>query len=275
MPLTVEIADSPEPYIHTIEQTLGQGAQGRVYQCSEEDGRKVAVKITRETDIPELYLKILPMLDHPNIVPCKATKSGNFFLLEMPVLEQTLEDMIHERKNSTDHWSWSMDTNGFVLRYLRAVADALKYLYGIGNFVHKDIKPKNIMLDKKTPKIIDFGCLTTCDSGTADVQGVALVGIFMVWFKERRDVQKQAMLHFPGPVEPEPDDLFSPDLVVHEMFQSYEKTSKVLIGCTEDFHSILTASYSLKVYVDGETVPFSICLLLDKLKQCTKLTYGT
>ena len=137
------------------------------------------------------------------------------------------------------------------------------------------MKSNNVMVREQQPVIIDFGCVTKCDSGTTDVKGVALIAIFILWFKELKDLQKEAMLHFPGPVKPGPDDLFGQDLVLLDMLVSYERISKVLKGCTVDFHDILRASFLLKVYIDGETVPYGISLLVNNLKQCTKLIDDT
>ena len=274
MPLTVEIADSAKPCLLTKVEPLGKGYHGEVYLCLEEDGSQIAVKVIPKTHKLISEETILPRLDHPNIVSCKATEEGNFILLKMPVLEQTLEKMIHERKNSEEHWSWSIAINPFGLYLLQNIVSALAYLFKFG-CVHGDIKPNNIMVHKRKPVIIDFGCVMEDHEGTADVQGVALLGIFILWFKERKDLQKEAMLHFAESVKPEPDDLFGQDLVLQDMLESYEMASKVLKGCTVDFHNILKASFLLKVNINGETKPFSIRLLFNKLKKCTKLIDDT
>ena len=73
------------------------------------------------------------------------------------ILEIDLERFIKENHDSLDREDR--------MSILEGVIDGLSYLHCV-KIIHRDIKPKNIMLDENgTPKIIDFGFATNCSAG--------------------------------------------------------------------------------------------------------------
>jgi serine/threonine protein kinase len=151
----------------TILGRLGKGARSTIYRAKDdEDGSIVALKrvvLERPEDIrvfeqTESEFKISRKIDHPYIRKCfKLKKIKVFFrvkelLLSMELFDgQTLEECP----------GLSL---GDVLLIFRMVATGLNAIHQNG-FVHCDMKPNNILLNKSgTIKIIDLG--QSCRIGT-------------------------------------------------------------------------------------------------------------
>jgi serine/threonine protein kinase len=151
----------------TILGRLGNGARSTIYRAKDdEDGSIVALKrvvLERPEDIrvfeqTESEYKIAKKIDHPYIRKCfKLKKIKSLFrvrelLLSMEIFDgQTLEECP----------SLSL---GDVLLIFRMVATGLNAIHQNG-FVHCDIKPNNILLNKSgSIKIIDLG--QSCRIGT-------------------------------------------------------------------------------------------------------------
>jgi serine/threonine protein kinase len=151
----------------TILGRLGNGARSTIYRAKDdEDGSIVALKrvlLERPEDIrvfeqTESEYNIAKKIDHPYIRKCfKLKKIKSLFrvrelLLSMEIFDgQTLEECP----------SLSL---GDVLLIFRMVATGLNAIHQNG-FVHCDIKPNNILLNKSgSIKIIDLG--QSCRIGT-------------------------------------------------------------------------------------------------------------
>jgi eukaryotic-like serine/threonine-protein kinase len=94
---------------------------------------------------------ILMSLHHPNVVKTfdhGMTKTGEQFLV-MEWIEGVGFNYLIETKNA--------GLNGKRIAYLVAIAEGLEYIHN-QKFLHRDICPRNIMLDQEgVVKIIDFG----------------------------------------------------------------------------------------------------------------------
>lgn len=144
---------------YRIVRTVGQGAFGRVYLAR--DGqldRDVAIKVPHPdlVSAPEQvadYLseaKTVANLDHPHIVPVHDAGSSDefpFYLVSKFVAGQDLKRRL--KKSSL--------TVGESVQLIATLAEALHHAHTKG-FVHRDVKPGNILLDDTgQPYLVDFG----------------------------------------------------------------------------------------------------------------------
>ncbi len=135
-------------------EPLGAGGMSHVYRARQEPlGRDVALKILRDEVVasPTGRLRfqreatITAALDHPNIVPVYAAgEADGFVFLAMKLLRGQPLDRCPPM--------------GFAqLAALGAeVASALQAAHDIG-VVHRDVKPQNILVEKGTAFVVDFG----------------------------------------------------------------------------------------------------------------------
>src|SRR5688572_12475757 len=149
--------DTFGPY--RVERELGRGGMGIVYAARDPGlGRRVAIKVVP----PELIgdadrlerlrreARALAALNHPNIATIHGMEEdqghGRFLVLEF-VPGRTLADRLEEGPLSVDE---TIDVGA-------QVAEALAVAHAQG-VVHRDIKPRNLMLapDGRV-KVLDFG----------------------------------------------------------------------------------------------------------------------
>ena len=142
---------------YTIERELGRGATSVVYLARQvSDGRSVAIKILREELVTEISterflreIRVTTRLEHPNIVP--VLDSGEiegrpFFVL--PHMDGgTLRSRLEREKQLPIP---------DVLAIGKAVAAALQFAHE-HRFLHRDVKPENILFADGEPRLADFG----------------------------------------------------------------------------------------------------------------------
>ncbi|MDE6271747.1 MAG: serine/threonine protein kinase [Muribaculaceae bacterium] len=139
---------------------IGEGGMGRVYLAQNPViGQKVAIKVLHPhyASNPELRARfrqeavMLSEMNHPNIVKFLnfvENEEGVFLIMEY-VDGMSLDEFIHKK-------------NGLIIEsraipLMTKLLSALSYAHQRG-IVHRDITPKNILIDKSgTPKILDFG----------------------------------------------------------------------------------------------------------------------
>src|SRR5262249_35854221 len=147
----VDTSPSQQPkYIgrYRVERILGQGGFGLVYLAHDEQlDRPVAIKIPHRTLVPlledaEAYLleaRTVANLDHPNIVPVHdvgSTADFPCFIVSKYIEGCTLSQKMREGRLS----------NCPAAELVATIAEALHHAHRAG-FVHRDIKPGNILLD--------------------------------------------------------------------------------------------------------------------------------
>jgi predicted ATPase len=142
---------------YRLERFLARGGMGDVYVARDlRHPRNVAIKVFR-SEIgrlvgPERFqreIEILAPLVHPLIVPLLdsgSTPDALYYVMPMVEGESLANRLERERHLPLDE----------ALRITREIADALDYAHGRG-FVHRDIKPGNILLADSHALLTDFG----------------------------------------------------------------------------------------------------------------------
>jgi len=141
-----------------ILEFIGQGGMGAVYKARQKElDRVVALKIlplgsAEAPAFAERFVreaKTLAKLSHPNIITLFefGRANGLFFLLTEFVDGVTLGQLLHAGRLAPRE----------ALAIVPQICDALQYAHDQG-VVHRDIKPQNILLDRKgRVKVADFG----------------------------------------------------------------------------------------------------------------------
>ncbi|MEO5579322.1 MAG: serine/threonine-protein kinase, partial [Gemmatimonadaceae bacterium] len=163
---------------YTVERVLGQGGMATVYLAEErKHRRKVAIKILR----PELsasvsaerFLReigIAARLSHPHIVPLidSGESHGVLYYVSPYIPGGSLRDRL--------------DRDGQLpvddaIRIARQVGAALDYAHRNG-FVHRDVKPANILFADGLALLADFGIAYVCAAAGTEplTQGGIAVG---------------------------------------------------------------------------------------------------
>ncbi|CDW84934.1 protein kinase domain containing protein [Stylonychia lemnae] len=163
-----------------VKELLGKGGFGIVVSAYDKyKNEMVALKIAKKGNDSEFSAlkkeaKILEKLRHPNIVEFKFVINQRQKLIQFKVyhdyaflgLERlegiSLEKFIKKRqKNKMDSEGEEEDTQQWddrCAQIMNQVLTGLNYVHS-KNLIHRDLKPKNIVIDRKTlkVKIIDFG----------------------------------------------------------------------------------------------------------------------
>jgi eukaryotic-like serine/threonine-protein kinase len=172
-----------------VRRLLGSGGMGHVYLARDNViGRAVALKIVSSAVDNERFLReaaTTGMLNHPHVVQLYdfgAFERGMFLALEY-VEGDTLRERMRLGAIGLDE----------VLRYVRAIADALAHAHAAGVF-HCDLKPSNVVVGRDGRlRVVDFGIARTVGDGLdvrsgtegwmapEQVRGAALTDRVDVW----------------------------------------------------------------------------------------------
>lgn len=161
---------------HLLER-IGVGSMAEVYKATQPSmGRTVAIKVLSSalSGDPEFVARfrqearIVAALEHPHILPVIdfGEEKDTLYLVMRYVSGGTLHDLI--RKGPLNRTQ--------VMRYLTQIGGALDYAHEQG-VVHRDIKPKNVLLDRQgNPFLTDFGLAKFAAEQGITVSGVGLIG---------------------------------------------------------------------------------------------------
>lgn len=131
----------------------------------------------REDAIAFAEPRLLNELEHPHITPLREAqfdphRRGHVTIV-MPVYAG---GSIHAAMEADGH-RFSIGTG---IGILQDVADALVYLHVTKGYIHRDIKPKNVLLDRgrKTGYLADFGSAAVLDAATGTAAAVRTTAIY-------------------------------------------------------------------------------------------------
>ena len=175
-PIVAALADR-----YTVERELGRGGMATVYLAEEKKhGRKVAIKVLRPEITAALgterFLReigIAAQLAHPHIVPLidSGEAAGLLYYVQPHVPGGSLrERLLEDRRLSVKD----------ALRIAQEVGAGLDFAHRKG-FVHRDVKPENILFADGHAVLADFGVARACcdaeesdDSGQVTEVGIAV-----------------------------------------------------------------------------------------------------
>lgn len=153
---------------YTIEREIGRGGMATVYLAEEiKHGRPVAVKVLHPEVAPamggERFLReigIAARLSHPHLVPLidSGESDGLLYYVSAYVSGGSLRDRIlRERQVPL----------GDALRIAREVGAGLDFAHRAG-YVHRDVKPENILFADGLALLADFGIARACCGDKAE-----------------------------------------------------------------------------------------------------------
>lgn len=162
---------------YTIERLLGHGGMATVHLAEErKHKRKVAIKILKQefgaSVGAERFLReigIAARLSHPHIVPLidSGESDGTLYYVSPYIAGGSLRDRLNREKNLP------IDD---ALRIAHEIGAALDYAHRNG-FVHRDVKPENILFADDHALLADFGIAHVASSSADEpltLSGLAL-----------------------------------------------------------------------------------------------------
>jgi len=159
---------------YTVERELGRGGMATVYLAEEKKhGRKVAIKVLRPeitasvgTDRFLREIGIAARLSHPHIVPLiDSGEAGGFLYYVQPhVPGGSLRDRLEENRQLP-----LKDA----LRIAQEIGAGLDFAHRKG-FVHRDVKPENILFADGHAVLADFGVARAVSDADAQVTEAGL-----------------------------------------------------------------------------------------------------
>lgn len=161
---------------YSVEQEIGRGGFGAVYQARrEKDGARVAIKVmlsqteAAEQDVQKFKreMDVNRQLDHPNIV--RFVESGShkgafYFVMEL-CDGGSLMDFFNKNRGPL--------TPEQLMPHAIKALEGLAFAHSKG-FVHRDIKPGNILIHRGAARIADFGMSKSFQM--AGLSGMSMTG---------------------------------------------------------------------------------------------------
>ncbi|MCO8123695.1 protein kinase [Stieleria sp. TO1_6] len=147
---------------YVLEQLLGRGGYGEVWQAEAPGGLKKAVKFVfgrHDERCAEQELKSLERIkgiQHPFILTLERFELiENQLVIVTELAEGSLDDVLkqHQKRGA------SGIPRDALLGYMKDTADALDYLHQLYKLQHLDIKPANLLIVGGRVKVADFGLI--------------------------------------------------------------------------------------------------------------------
>jgi serine/threonine-protein kinase len=179
MDLFVAVQAALDPQ-YRLERELGRGGMGVVYQATDRTlDRHVAIKVahpelTEKPPIAQRFLaeaRMLARIRHPNIVAIH--QAGRVQNLHYYVMDEVPGESLRQLINREG--ALPIERARAIASDIAAALDAA----GRAGFVHRDVKPENVLLDGATGRALlaDFGIARASDGvsvGSTTGQGIAV-----------------------------------------------------------------------------------------------------
>ena len=160
----IEIFDKEKNNRYYKQKFIGKGGFGTCYECKSEDDNKIyAIKVIEKTKIKDketikAEIKIQQSFNSSKIVKVKAyfEDDNNVYIVIEMCKNGDLFDLLQKRKHLTEIE---------VQCYIFQLIEGLRIIHK-NNYIHRDLKPQNLLLDEKLElKIGDFGLATSIKEG--------------------------------------------------------------------------------------------------------------
>jgi GAF domain-containing protein len=155
---------------YTIDAPISRGAMGAVYRGRDDEGRAVAIKRLvdlRQAARFEIEARLLARLAHPRIARVLdhfQSAGGSYLVMEL-VRGEDLGEVIRARGAP----GLSVEE---AVAYATQACEALQYVHD-EQVLHRDVKPRNLILGEDGIVLVDFGVARELD---ADDPGTRAVG---------------------------------------------------------------------------------------------------
>ncbi|MDP1823659.1 MAG: serine/threonine-protein kinase [Archangium sp.] len=188
---------------YSLLRLLGSGGMGSVYEARGPDGTVIALKVlspllAAEPALRERFrreARALSALTHPGIVKMlgEGEEQGFCWYAMERVTGQDLRERLKAGPLPVPE----------VIALGKAMLDALEVVHASG-FIHRDVKPSNILLSAEGPKLCDFG-IARFEGASTLTESAALLGSLRYMAPEQRWGKSDAR-----------SDLYALGVVLHE-----------------------------------------------------------
>lgn len=188
---------------HSLLKLLGSGGMGSVYEARDPAGNIVALKVlspllAAEPALRERFrreARALSAISHPGVV--KMLGEGEEKSFCWYAMERVTGSDLRERLKAGPLSAPEVIALG------KAMLEALEVVHAAG-FIHRDVKPSNILLSSEGPKLCDFG-IARLEGASTLTESAALLGSLRYMAPEQRWGKSDAR-----------SDLYALGVVLHE-----------------------------------------------------------